>query len=77
MTTQHRLWGYADTRTSQARLFEDGPRESTLTCQCGEHMIRTPGGFLSCPLGHGKLHEQANDPAHWDGDTDDLFTTED
>ncbi len=35
------------------------PREAdlfSLLCQeCGRRLIHTPSGFLSCPLGHGRL----------------------
>jgi hypothetical protein len=41
----------------QGQLFEDaGPPDSRLRCgACGEHLTRTPGGYLACPRGHGKL----------------------
>jgi hypothetical protein len=52
----------------QGRLFDDaGPPGSARTCAtCGEHLTRTPSGFLCCPVGHGRLFEAANDPANWD-----------
>lgn len=39
------------TRKDQASLFD-------LRCVlCDKRMERTPGGFLACPRGHGKLHQ--------------------
>ena len=61
MTTQPGLWGYSDTRTKQRELFEDGPRESGLSCQCGRPLVETPSGFLCCPKGCGKLRLATND----------------
>jgi hypothetical protein len=30
-----------------------------LRCEeCGEYLIRTESGYLSCPMGHGKLVEE-------------------
>jgi uncharacterized Zn finger protein (UPF0148 family) len=76
VTTQPGIFGHADTRTRQAELFQRGGRVSSLTCEsCGEPLERTPGGFLACPRGHGKLYEACNSPAVWDGDAEDLFDT--
>lgn len=55
MTTQPTLWGHSDTRTNQPELFEGGPRESGLSCQCGRPLVETPSGYLVCPRGCGKL----------------------
>lgn len=67
MTTQPRLWGHADTTTRQARLFDEPPEDTGLSCgQCGEPLVRTASGFLCCPRGHGKLFEAANHAESWD-----------
>lgn len=75
MTRQPHLFdaSTATVRTRQGQLFEDGRRESGLSCECGEPLVRTQGGFWCCPRGHGRLHELANDPARWEGDDADLF----
>jgi len=57
MTTQPQFWGPSNTSTRQARLFEDGPRESELSCECGRPLIHTPSGYLTCPGGCGRLLE--------------------
>lgn len=62
MTTQPTLFDHANTRTRQGTLFDDdGPRESGLSCECGEPLIRTPSGYLSCGRGCGKLREDVAD----------------
>lgn len=64
----------AEVRARQPELFQSGGRVSSLSCQqCGEPMERTPGGFLACPRGHGKLFEACNSPDVWEGDDADLF----
>ena len=75
MRTRLRLFGHghANTQTRQPKLWPDGPEETGLTCSCGEPLVRTPVGYLSCPRGCGKLFEAANDPARWEGDDADLF----
>ena len=47
----------------QARLFDvDGPPLSARSCvACGRPLERTPGGYLACPRGHGKLLTDATD----------------
>lgn len=45
----------------QGELFEGGPELSALSCvECGEALERTPGGYLCCPKGHGKLLNEAD-----------------
>jgi hypothetical protein len=40
-----------------------------LRCEeCGHYLARTPGGFLACPLGHGKLTREADDDPQPDDD---------
>ncbi len=35
-----------------------------LTCEeCGRALERTPGGFMACPAGHGKLCEESKPEA--------------
>ncbi len=35
-----------------------------LTCEeCGRPLERTPGGFMTCPAGHGKLCEESKPEA--------------
>lgn len=76
MTTQPTIFGFASTAARQAELFQRGGRVSSLSCgECGEPLERTPGGYLACPRGHGKLYEACNNPAVWDGDDEDLFGT--
>jgi hypothetical protein len=55
MTTQPTFFGHANTSARQPELFDQGGRASSLTCQCGHYLERTPSGFLTCPRGHGKL----------------------
>jgi hypothetical protein len=41
----------------------DGPTLFGLRCEhCGHYLARTPSGFLACPLGHGKLIDDSDDP---------------
>jgi hypothetical protein len=49
----------AATAAHQSELYETRyhGRESSLHCEeCGEYLVETPGGYLCCPRGHGKLH---------------------
>ena len=41
----------------QAELFDEAnAADSDLGCEvCGDFLVRTESGFLSCPNGHGKL----------------------
>jgi hypothetical protein len=75
MTRQPNLFDpmCATVRTQQPKLWADGPRESSLTCECGEPLLATQSGFLCCPLGHGRLFEAANDPKNWQFDEDGLY----
>jgi hypothetical protein len=70
MRTQPTFFGYAATRTSQPRLFDcEGPRASSLRCEeCGSYLERTPGGYLACPNGHGRLsvEQPADEPPEVD-----------
>jgi hypothetical protein len=56
-----------DLHAHQADLFDnDGPADSALRCTvCGEHLTRTPSGWLACQRGHGKLLAEGtgDDPA--------------
>ncbi len=50
----------------QQQLFEEGPRESSLSCcECGRPLVETPTGFLACPSGHGKLREESAPCGAW------------
>jgi hypothetical protein len=61
----------ARVRSRQGRLFDtNGPPLSALSCvACGRPLERTPGGYLACPRGHGKLLTEAIDderpPGPW------------
>jgi hypothetical protein len=59
MSTQRDLfWPMCGRQHSHQReLFAAGWDEvSDLACgECGEHLVRTPSGWLACPRGHGKL----------------------
>jgi hypothetical protein len=62
MTTQPRLWGHADTRSVQRSLFDQGGRVSELSCcSCSAPLEHTPGGYLACPNGCGRLLEAQTD----------------
>ena len=66
MTTQPTFWGHANTSARQGVIWDEGPHESGLSCAvCGEPLVATQSGFLSCPNGHGKLFEAANLPENW------------
>jgi hypothetical protein len=58
MTHQRGLFGLklAATRARQGELFDRGGKVSALSCEvCGEALEHTPGGYLACPNGHGRL----------------------
>lgn len=60
----------AQTHGRQGDFFENaGDLSSCLHCeQCGDYLVRTEGGFLCCPNGHGKLRIQATGDAERDID---------
>jgi hypothetical protein len=42
----------------QGELFAPEDLSTTLRCEaCGEYLVRTPSGYLTCPRGCGKLRE--------------------
>ena len=49
----------------QGELFPDRGVETGLSCtECGEPMVRTTSGWVTCPHGHGKLlKEEQEEPA--------------
>jgi hypothetical protein len=70
----------ATVRAHQAELFDRGGRVSDLSCQsCGEPMEYTPGGYIACPSGCGRLVEavQADEDRSGLWFTDDDLTADD
>ncbi len=50
----------------QRTLFEEGPRETSLSCcECGQPLVETQSGFLCCPAGHGKLLAEEEPRGSW------------
>ena len=43
---------------------------SFVCCECGHPLERTPGGYLACPLGHGRLVRESDDDPQPDDDRD-------
>ncbi len=53
----------AKTYGHQADLFQDNGAEVDIHCEtCGEYMVRTESGYVTCPKGHGKLLEEGAQP---------------
>jgi hypothetical protein len=59
MNVQRDLFNHrcAHVQARQEELFAPGEDErSNVPCgEFGEHLVRTPSGYLACPNGHGKL----------------------
>jgi hypothetical protein len=52
----------ATVRGGRPSLYDGVPDRSELACQvCGSYLIRTEGGYLCCPRGHGRLITEAFD----------------
>ena len=47
----------AQEQSHQRELFPIGQvdRSDLACCECGEYLVRTPSGWLTCPRGHGRL----------------------